>query len=66
MSAHAGQGPIAPQEGDWLNRYEQTRDRLEAGNAYDRASERDACGVGLVVPSTARRAATWSNMRSAA
>ena len=32
----------------WLDKYEQTRDRLEAGNAYDRSSERDACGVGLV------------------
>ncbi|KQS55239.1 glutamate synthase [Brevundimonas sp. Leaf363] len=33
---------------DWLEQYETTRDRLEAGNAYDRSSERDACGVGLV------------------
>ena len=33
---------------DWLNTYEETRARLEAGHAYDRASERDACGVGLV------------------
>ena len=32
----------------WLDKYEETRDRLEAGHAYDRASERDACGVGLV------------------
>ena len=33
---------------DWLSTYEETRARLEAGHAYDRASERDACGVGLV------------------
>jgi glutamate synthase (NADPH) large chain len=33
---------------EWLNKYEETRARLEAGHAYDRSSERDACGVGLV------------------
>ena len=42
---------------DWLNKYEQTRDRLEAENAYDRSAERDACGVGLVcsIDGTPRR-----------
>ena len=57
MSAHAGQGPIAPQKGDWLTQYNETRDRLEAANAYDRGSERDACGVGLVcsIDGTPRR-----------
>ena len=41
----------------WLDKYEATRDRLEAGNAYDRSSERDACGVGLVcsIDGTPRR-----------
>ncbi|RZJ80939.1 MAG: glutamate synthase large subunit, partial [Brevundimonas sp.] len=41
----------------WLTKYNETRDRLEAGNAYDRASERDACGVGLIcsIDGTPRR-----------
>ena len=41
----------------WLDKYNDTRDRLEAGNAYDRSSERDACGVGLVcsIDGTPRR-----------
>lgn len=33
---------------DWLSQYEENRDRLTAGHAYDPSSERDACGVGLV------------------
>ncbi|MGH7025762.1 glutamate synthase large subunit [Brevundimonas sp.] len=37
----------APQQ-NWLARYEENRDRLTAGHAYDPSSERDACGVGLV------------------
>ena len=33
---------------DWLTQYEDTRQRLIDAHAYDPASERDACGVGLV------------------
>lgn len=32
----------------WLNQYNTDRARLIAGHAYDPASEKDACGVGLV------------------
>ncbi|MGZ3280650.1 MAG: hypothetical protein ACXWKT_19920, partial [Caulobacteraceae bacterium] len=31
-----------------MQRYLENRERLIEGNAYDPASERDACGVGLV------------------
>ncbi|RZJ96590.1 MAG: glutamate synthase large subunit, partial [Brevundimonas sp.] len=57
MSDQTVQRPISPQGGDWLTQYEETRDRLEAGHAYDRSSERDACGVGLVcsIDGTPRR-----------
>ncbi len=33
---------------EWLDRYQDTRRRLIDAHAYDPASERDACGVGLV------------------
>jgi len=33
---------------DWLSQYNETRSRLVEAGAYDPASERDACGVGLV------------------
>jgi glutamate synthase (NADPH/NADH) large chain len=32
----------------WLDQYETDRARLIAGHAYDPASEKDACGVGMV------------------
>ncbi len=39
---------------DFVTTYEQRRARLIAGNAYDPASEHDACGVGLVAALDAR------------
>ncbi|WP_421730931.1 glutamate synthase large subunit [Brevundimonas sp.] len=33
---------------NWLDKYQDDRARLIAGNAYEPSSEKDACGVGLV------------------